>query len=339
MIKTIGKTFGKAVGKTWRRGALATLLAGGVVAPAIADYSQHELAGPFIETMVQQHGFDRAQVVGWLRQAERKQSILDAISRPAEKAKPWRDYRRIFITPDRVARGVQFWSENRASLQRAERETGVPASVIVGIIGVETYYGRNTGSHRVLDALATLGFDYPPRADFFRKQLEEYLLLVRETGLPLDQVKGSYAGAMGFGQFIPSSYRNFAVDFDGDGRVDLLGSRPDAIGSVANYLKVHGWRAGAPTATPAVVTQPPAVTLTTGLQPDQTLASLVQQGVRPKGDWPASSRVGLIRLEGDNGDEYWLGGENFYVVTTYNRSQMYALAVLQLSEAVAAARK
>jgi membrane-bound lytic murein transglycosylase B len=326
------------VGGAWLQRVAALLLASAASA-AVADYSQHELAGPFIETMVQQHGFDRGQVTAWLRQAERRQSILDAISRPAEKAKPWRDYRRIFITADRVAKGVQFWGENRAALERAERETGVPASVIVGIIGVETYYGRNTGSHRVLDALATLGFDYPPRADFFRKQLEEYLLLVRETGLPIDQVKGSYAGAMGLGQFIPSSYRNFAVDFDGDGRVDLLGSRDDAIGSIANYLKVHGWRAGAPTATPAVVTRPQAVTLTTGLQPDQTLAALVQQGVRPTGDWPGSARVGLIRLDGDNGDEYWLGGENFYVVTTYNRSPMYALAVLQLSEAVAAARR
>lgn len=322
-----------------RRRVLGLLLAGAAVVPAHADYSEHALAGPFVETMVQQHGFDRAQVTNWLRQAQRQQSIIDAISRPAEKAKPWRDYRRIFITPDRVAKGAQFWNENSAALSRAERETGVPAAVVVGIIGVETYYGRNTGSYRVLDALTTLGFDYPPRADFFRKQLEEYLLLVRETGLPLDQVKGSYAGAMGFGQFIPSSYRNFAIDFDGDGRVDLLNNRADAIGSVANYLKVHGWQSGAPTATPAVVTRPQAVTPTSGLQPDHALSTLMQQGVRAKGSWPATARVGLIKLEGDAGDEYWLGGENFYVVTTYNRSPMYALAVLQLSEAVAAARK
>ncbi len=317
----------------------AALLAGGIALSAQADYTGHALAGPFIDTMVRQHGFDRAQVTQWLRDAQYQQPIIDAISRPAEKAKPWRDYRRIFITPDRVAKGVQFWSENRAALERAERETGVPAKVVVGIIGVETYYGRNAGSYRVLDALTTLGFDYPPRADFFRKQLEEYLLLARETGLPLDQVKGSYAGAMGFGQFIPSSYRNFAVDFDGDGHVDLLNSRPDAIGSVANYLKVHGWHSGAPTAIPAVVTKPQAVVPTTGLKPDKSLATLQQQGVQPQGNWPAASRVGLIRLDGDAGDEYWLGGENFYVVTTYNHSPMYALAVLQLSEAVAAARK
>ena len=306
--------------------------------PAMADYSQHPLAAPFIETMVQQHGFDRGQVTDWLRDAQRQQSIIDAISRPAEKAKPWRDYRRIFITSDRVAKGAQFWRDNRAALERAERELGVPASVVVGIIGVETYYGRNTGSYRVLDALTTLGFDYPPRADFFRQQLEEYLLLARETGLSLDQVKGSYAGAMGFGQFIPSSYRDFAIDFDGNGHVDLLNSRTDAIGSVANYLKVHGWRTGAPTAVPAIVSQPQAVTPTTGLQPDTTLAGLLQQGVRSQGDWPASSRVGLLKLDGDAGDEYWLCGENFYVVTTYNRSPMYALAVLQLSAAVAAER-
>lgn len=325
--------------KVLRRRLCGLLLAGAAALPAFADYSQHPLAAPFIETMVQQHGFDRTQVTNWLRQAQRQQSIIDAISRPAEKAKPWRDYRRIFITPDRVAKGAQFWDENRAALERAERETGVPAAVVVGIIGVETYYGRNTGSYRVLDALTTLGFDYPPRADFFRQQLEEYLLLVRETGLPLDQVKGSYAGAMGFGQFIPSSYRDFAVDFDGNGHVDLLGSRTDAIGSVANYLKVHGWKSGAPTAMPAVVAQPQAVTPTTGLQPDQTLSALLQKSVQPKVSWPAASRVGLIKLEGDAGDEYWLTGENFYVVTTYNRSPMYALAVLQLSEAIAAQRK
>ncbi len=317
----------------------AALLAGGIALSAQADYTGHALAGPFIDTMVRQHGFDRAQVTQWLRDAQYQQPIIDAISRPAEKAKPWRDYRRIFITPERIAGGAQFWRDNRAALERAERETGVPAAVVVAIIGVETYYGRNTGSYRVLDALATLGFDYPPRADFFRKQLEEYLLLVRETGLPLDQVKGSYAGAMGFGQFIPSSYRNFAIDFDGDGRVDLLGSRADAIGSVANYLKVHGWKNGAPTAIAASVSQPQAVVPTTGLKSDQTLSALVRKGVKPHGDWSGDARVGLLKLDGDAGDEYWLGGDNFYVVTTYNRSPMYALAVLQLSEAVAAAYK
>ena len=323
--------------RSLRRSAIARALAAAL--PAQADYSQHLQAGPVIETMVQQYGFDRAQVTSWLRDAQRQQSIIDAISRPAEKAKPWRDYRRIFLTPDRIAKGAQFWRDNRAALARAERETGVPAAVVVGIIGVETYYGRNAGNYRVLDALATLGFDYPPRADFFRQQLVEYLLLARETGLPLEQVKGSYAGAMGFGQFIPSSYRNFAVDFDGDGHVDLLNSRSDAIGSVANYLKVHGWRSGAPTATPAVVTQPQAVAPTAELQPNQTLAALRQQGVKASGDWPDDSRVGLLKLEGDSGDEYWLGGDNFYVVTTYNRSPMYALAVLQLAEAVKAAHK
>jgi membrane-bound lytic murein transglycosylase B len=317
------------------RGLLAC--AAVLLAPlAAADYSRHPLAGPFVETMVQQHGFERAEVEQLLTRAQRQQAILDAISRPAEKAKPWKEYRRIFITPDRIEQGVQFWRENAEVLARAERELGVPAEVIVGIIGVETRYGRNTGSYRVLDALATLGFDYPPRADFFRKQLEEFLVLARERQLPLESLKGSYAGAMGFGQFIPSSYRSFAIDFNGDGRIDILNDIDDAIGSVANYLKVHGWQPQGLAALPASVRAPEKVSFTTGLRPDTTVAQLAALGVKPQRGVPGATPVGLLRLEGDDGDEYWLGGPNFYVVTTYNRSPMYALAVLQLSEAVAA---
>lgn len=322
-------------GRGWQRwllGAAATLLAHG----AAADYSAHPLAGPFIDTMVNEHGFERGSLQQLLGRAKRQQAILDAIARPAEKAKPWHEYRRIFITEDRIAQGVQFWRDNAATLARAERELGVPAQVIVGIIGVETRYGRNTGSYRVLDALATLGFDYPPRADFFRKQLEVYLVLARDLQLPLESLTGSYAGAMGFGQFIPSSYRDFAIDFNGDGRVDILNNIDDAIGSVGNYLKVHGWQPGGVTALPVRVAAPEKVTPTTGLRPDSTVGQLAAQGVTLATSVPAATPAGLLRMAGEKGDEYWLGGPNFFVVTTYNRSPMYALAVLQLSEAVAA---
>jgi membrane-bound lytic murein transglycosylase B len=321
-----------AKGRGWLLGA-AALLAQGV----LADYSGHPLAAPFVETMVREHGFERAAVEQLLTRAKRQQSILDAISRPAEKAKPWYEYRRIFLTEDRIQQGVEFWRANAATLARAERELGVPAEVIVAIIGVETRYGRNTGSHRVLDALATLGFDYPPRADFFRKQLEVYLVLARDLQLPLESLTGSYAGAMGFGQFIPSSYRDFAIDFNGDGRVDILNNLDDAIGSVANYLKVHGWQPGGVTMLPVRVAEPAKAQPTNGLRPDRTAGQLAAEGVSPTGAAvPGATPAGLLRMAGETGDEFWLAGPNFYVVTTYNRSPMYALAVLQLSEAVAA---
>ncbi len=292
----------------------------------------------FVDRMVKTHGFARRDVLGILRRASHKQAIIDAISRPAEQALPWREYRRIFLTEQRIAQGVAFWSDNEAALQRASQTYKVEPEVIVAIIGVETSYGRNVGKHRVLDALATLGFGYPPRSEFFLTELENFLLLCREQRLDIDSVVGSYAGAMGYGQFIPSSYRNFAVDFSGDGRADILTNPTDAIGSVGNYFQRHGWRMGGSVALPLT---PPAaafaVVANVGTEPKETLGELLTRGLTA-GVLGTDAKVALFKFDGEQGDEYWAGLHNFYVITRYNRSPMYALAVLQLSQALAAAR-
>lgn len=311
---------------------------GGSAALACADYSRSPQAAAFADEMAAQHGFTREEILQTLARAERQQSILDAIARPAEKAKPWKDYRRMFVTNDRIQLGVAFWREHAATLARAEREFGVPAQIIVAILGVETRYGRNMGSYRVLDALATLGFDYPPRAEFFRNQLVEFFLMTREQKLAPERVVGSYAGAMGYGQFMPSSFRKFAVDFDGDGRIDIINDIDDAIGSIANYLKGHGWQAGAPIVIKAGVPQPlPAGLLSETLEPLTPVAEFRRRNVVPLAALPDTTNAALFTVEADSGPEYWLGLNNFYVITRYNRSQMYALAAVQLGAEIAAA--
>jgi membrane-bound lytic murein transglycosylase B len=331
-----------------RRGWLTRALCGaGLFAalgnsPAVfaADY-QGEKVADFVREMTQDYGFASEQVAEVLAQAERKQVILDAISRPAERVKAWKEYRPIFMTDSRIAQGVDFWRENEATLARAEQEFGVPAQVIVAIIGVETFYGRNTGNYRVIDALSTLGFDYPPRQPFFRQQLKEFLLLAREEQVDPLTLTGSYAGAMGLPQFMPSSFRAYAVDFDADGRIDIWKNPVDAIGSAANYFKQHGWTAGAPVVARATVNgERHGEGLTEGLEPVKNAAELRELGWQ----WPAETKlpddtaVTAFRLEGADGDEYWVGLPNFYVITRYNRSVMYAMAVHQLSEQLVQAR-
>ena len=314
---------------------LAALLSAALLGSniALASYLEHAESGQFIDRMVTEHGFDRARVEQLLAQAERKQSILDAISRPAERTLEWKDYRKIFIQESRVEQGLAFWREHRDALRRAEQTFGVPAHVIVAIIGVETRYGRHKGNYRVLDALATLGFDYPPRSAFFRRQLEEYLLMTREQGLDPLQLQGSYAGAMGFGQFIPSSYRSFAVDFDEDGVADIVDNPVDAIGSVANYFSEHHWRSGELVVLKATLAEQhdPEV-FEAGLKPRWTVAELAEKGLRPRAKVDASAPASAVRFLGDEGEEYWLGLHNFYVITRYNHSAMYAMAVYQLSQ-------
>lgn len=305
--------------------------------PALADYSTHPLAKDFVDEMVKQHGFKREEIVAMLARAERQQSILEAIARPAEKAKPWKDYRKLFVTSDRITQGVAFWRDHAAALARAERESGVPAAIIVSIIGVETRYGRNTGNYRVLDALTTLGFDYPPRADFFRTQLVEFFLMAREQKLAPDRMLGSYAGAMGFGQFMPSSYRKYAIDFDGDGVIDIVNDIDDAIGSVANYLKGYGWQRGAPIVVRAVVKEPlPDGLLKEVLEPVTALRDYKTKGITSLPALPDDTLAALFMLEGDSGNEYWLALNNFYMITRYNRSQLYSMAVVQLSQEISA---
>jgi len=291
----------------------------------------------FIREMVSKYGFNAAQLQTVFRQAYAQPSIIAAMSKPAE-AKPWYAYRSIFVNPKRIQGGVAFWRANAAALAEAERTYGVPPEFVVAIIGVETQYGANMGKYRVLEALATLAFDYPRRAAYFRKELESFLVMTRAEGINPLTPRGSYAGAMGFGQFMPSSFQNYAVDFDSDGHRDLWRDPRDAVGSVANYFKKNGWRTGEPVATPARVegSQYRQLISSQLRPPKDSIASLRGQGIVPLEPVNGSQAAMLLEYEGRDGPEYWLGFDNFYVITRYNRSQMYALAVYQLSQAIAA---
>jgi len=301
------------------------------------DIDQPEVEA-FIDAMVEEHDFDREQLRDTLGAAEVKQSILDAIARPAEKTKSWAEYREIFITPERIEAGAQFWADNEDALRQVSESTGVPMEMLVGIIGVETYFGRITGSFRVLDALATLAFSYPPREKFFRRELEQYLLLAREEGMQPTDATGSYAGAMGRPQFMPSSYRAYAVDATGDGKRDIWNDWTDVAGSIANYFLEHGWKSGEDVAARASLGsgwQGPAPQPENTLKPSETVASLSRKGVMFVTDLPGDSKGELLTYEGADGLEHWVGFHNFFVITRYNRNVMYALAVHQLGEEIA----
>jgi membrane-bound lytic murein transglycosylase B len=303
-----------------------------------AGYASHPAYPAFEAKMVQEHGFKAEELRRLLGDAERKDSILEAIARPAEKRLTWGEYRKIFITQARIDGGVAFWRENKDVLAQAAKRFGVDPEVVVAIIGVETRYGGNMGSYRVIDALATLAFDYPPRSAFFGGELEQFLVMAREQGFDALQLKGSYAGAMGMGQFIPSSFRAYAVDFDGDGRADIWNNRADAIGSVANYFNRHGWTTGAHVVDRASAVGSVATDrMNPGLEPNTAVSELPALGLSPRGSLPAQERVLPLMLETDAGTEYWLGRHNFYVITRYNRSPLYAMAVHQLSQEILAA--
>jgi membrane-bound lytic murein transglycosylase B len=309
-----------------------SLVAFCLASPLMAE-EPHPGAEAFVAQVVAEHGLDTELVRSVLADARYQQSIIDAISRPAE-SKPWYQYRPIFLTETRIAGGAEFWRANASLLEQVGERFGVPVEVIVAIVGVETNYGMNTGSFRVIDALATLGFYFPRRADFFAAELGHFIALAAEEDLPLYEVKGSYAGAMGIGQFIPSSYRAYSVDFDDTGNRDLWRSLPDALGSVANYLAVHRWTPEAPIALP-VTDLPADLNEEFPVRPQHTLNELAAMGVvfdapALAGDTPAT----LIELEGEDGSEYWIGLNNFYVITRYNRSPLYAMAVTQLSAAI-----
>jgi membrane-bound lytic murein transglycosylase B len=290
----------------------------------------------FMDKLVREHGFERQYVESILKQGETQQSILDAISRPAERTKPWYEYRAIFVTPKRINAGVKFWKKHRERLERISAESGVPARIIAAIIGVETFYGTRTGTYRVIDSLTTLGFDYPPRSKFFRSELEQLFLLARDERLKLDEIKGSYAGALGPPQFIPSSYRHYAVDGDGDGQRDLFNNWDDVLASVANYFVVHDWRRDEPTAVRGFLHAEASIPIKkNGLKLTSTVAELAVRGILFDTELDKSTSAELISLEGEDEQEYWVGFHNFYVITRYNRSVMYALAVYQLSEALA----
>lgn len=322
--------------------AAACLLAASWSAAVAEPVSYSTASRAFAAEMVGKHGFSESELGALMAEARYTQAIIDAMNRPYE-AKPWRDYRKLFLTPERIDGGVAFLGEHRALLRKAEAAYGVPAEVIVAIIGIETNYGRNLGSHRVIDALSTLGFSYPRRAAFFRKELEEFLLLTRDEEVDARSAVGSYAGAVGKPQFIPSSYRAYAIDFDGDGRRDLWNSDADVVGSVAHYLSRHGWLRNQPVALEARLTagKPANVNIAEKrpLAPEVGLAQLAAAGVEPAADSDApapgaDAKAVLIELDGD-GPEYWLGFGNFYAITRYNHSNLYAMAVHQLSREVA----
>ncbi len=291
----------------------------------------------FIGELVSQDAFEEPYLVRVFSGVESKQSILDAMSRPAEKVKPWSEYRKIFLTPRRISAGVDFYREHEAKLRQISAKTGVPAEIITAILGVETFYGTRTGSFRAVDALATLAFDYPPRSTFFRSELRELFLLAREEQLDITSLMGSYAGALGPPQFIPSSYRHYAVDGNGDGQRDLLNNWDDIMASIANYFVAHNWQASQPIATRAEFARD-AIRPTgpTELVIKDTVGSLTRQGVQFTTDLPATAPALLVTLQGETGDEYWVGFQNYYAITRYNRSTMYALAVYELSQAIAA---
>lgn len=309
--------------------AAALLLAS--LAAAADDFPG--LAG-FIAQVARETGQEEAAIAAVLAGAERKQAILDAISRPAE-AKPWRDYRPIFLNQPRIDGGLRFMAEHAALLERIEAETGVPAAMITAIIGVETQYGTVTGRYRVLDALATLGFHYPPRAEFFRSELRHLFHLAQEEQLPIEQLYGSYAGAMGWGQFIPSSYRHYAVDGDGDGRRDLWNSMPDIVASIANYFVEHGWAEGGLVALPARAQAGAEPFRRDGLNLTTTLGALRAMGYSVEHEGDDHLPATLLQLEGAHGDEYWVVFNNFYVISRYNRSPLYSMAVHQLAQELA----
>ena len=306
-------------------------------AAATKQYAGRKDVRQFIVQMAEKHGFVENELQSLFGQARFQPAIIAAITPPAApRARSWQAYRALFLTPERIRAGIAFREQQRDALTRAVDLYRVPEEIIVAIIGIETVYGRNTGSYRVIDALSTLAFDYPPRAEFFRAELEQFLLYARDAGIDTLALKGSYAGAIGIPQFMPGSYRRYAVDHDGDGKRDLSGSVSDAIGSVANFLKAHGWQAGQPVAFPAQVQGGNYQELVdAGVKPAYDFGERADFGVNAAGDARADASFALIELATPGAaSEYLVAFNNFYVLTRYNRSSMYAAAVLELAQAV-----
>jgi len=310
---------------------IAALLSPAFVAAAAKELSSEAKA--FVQDMVERHGFDRGVLERTLQGARFVDSIITAMNAPSTSL-PWHEFRSRHVTEARIRNGLKFWQEHAAALTRAAAEYGVPAEIMVATLGIETRFGRYTGSIRVLDALTTLAFGYPPRAEFFRGELEQFLLLTRETGWPVDSIRGSYAGAIGVPQFLPSSYRKYAVDFDGDGKTDLR-RFTDAIGSIANYYRQFGWQQGEPVIIPVDVGDTPLdAMLAAGIKPQTTVAEFRRRGVVPLEPVAENALAALIAVESENGPRYYLGLNNFYVITRYNRSINYAMVVHETATAL-----
>ena len=320
------------------RRLLATLGVLALCALAHADDQANvaKARAAFVDKMVAEHGFDRGTLNATLRSATIDQAILDAISRPAERVVPWYEYRAIFVNDARIAAGTRFWAEHAGTIQSISERYGVAPEMLVAIVGVETYFGQRTGKYRVLDSLATLAFAYPPRAKFFSGELEQFLLLTREEGLDPKSPMGSYAGAMGAGQFIPSSFRTYAVDADGDGKRDIWNDWADVLGSIANYFNKSGWKTGEPVVDPATRSaawngpEP-----SNALELAETVGSLEKQGYVFTTSESTDAPAAAFALEAQGGgSEFWIGYHNFRVITRYNRSPKYALAAHQLGQAI-----
>lgn len=323
-----------------------------VASAEFAHFTQWKEVAEFIDQMVQRHGFSKAGLDATFDQARYVETAIQLIKpAPSGKPKNWKAYRARFVDNYRIDAGIAFWDQYADALSRAENQYGVPAEIIVGLIGVETVFGRNTGNFRVMDALTTLAFAYPEtptrlaRMAFFRSELENMLVLARDAALDPFSFKGSYAGAIGWSQFMPSSIRSYAVDFDGDGKIDLINSPVDAIGSVANYLSQHGWKKGLPTVFPATLvnneTDPEQLNrvLGQGLKASYQLEQLKEVATTASPDAPAQLSYGLVDLQnGSDATEYWLATENFFAITQYNRSYFYAMSVIDLGRVIATAR-
>jgi membrane-bound lytic murein transglycosylase B len=309
-----------------------TLLVVPVTTHAV-DYVDRAEVQTFVKGLAAQESFNERDLLTVFRNAEYKQSIIDAITRPAERTLTWSKYQDIFLTERRTAAGLEFMEKNRVALEAAYQAYGVPPIIVTAIIGVETMYGKITGNYRVLDALSTLSFDYPPRSKFFKRELGEFILLAREEKKMITELKGSYAGAMGMGQFIPSSYRAYAVDFDGDGFRDIWNNPADAIGSVANYLAKHGWQRDKRITFEISAVNLPADVFNVSLKPSKSIAELRALGLADDlKHLDEEQAVSPMVLNGKDGEEFWIGLNNFYVITRYNHSKLYAMAVFQLSE-------
>jgi membrane-bound lytic murein transglycosylase B len=318
-----------------------------------ANFGQWAEVTEFMDMMVAKHEFNKTALESVFRKVRYVDTTIQ-LMKPAPPGKPknWQAYRARFVEPVRISAGSQFWDRNADALARAEALYGVPAEIIVGILGVETIYGRQAGNFRVLDALTTLAFDYPDtptraaRMQFFRGELENTLLFARDSGIDPFTLLGSYAGAIGWPQFMPSSIRQYAVDFDGDGKVDLRNSPVDAIGSIANFLVQHGWKRGEPIVFPATVTASTDGISNTWntyigreLEAKFKLDELKNSGVVPGIEPPVDMTFGLVDLQnGLEPTEYWLGAANFFAITQYNRSFFYAMSVVELGRAVKVAR-
>lgn len=316
-------------------------VAGHQVPAGGGEFARNPAAQRFVRHMEATHGFDPKQLSLVLARAQREDWIIEAMDKPVRKSTStgpngsWNRYKAKFITPDNIDKGVAFWRQHASTLEKAQARYGVPPEIIVGIIGVETRWGRIMGKTRVIDALATLAFAYPRRAEYFTGELESFLVMARDEGFDPFKPTGSFAGAMGYGQFMPSSFRNYAVDFSGDGHRDLW-NPVDAIGSVANYFKGHGWRPGEPVAVRASGSGAGVGALKTGFDARYPVSTLTAAGLTPSGSLGGAGQASLLRLDVGSGYEYWMGLNNFYVITRYNHSTYYAMAVYQLGKAVKA---